>query len=48
MKWRVGYEVGSCHYRVKYVEADTAAEAIKKARVKNIDDLEPVEEEVTV
>ena len=37
-KWRVDYVVGNT-YKVKYVFADTSASAIKKARVKNIVDL---------
>lgn len=37
-KWAVDYVVGNT-YKTKYVWADTAAEAIKKARVKNIVDL---------
>ena len=41
MNWRVDYVVGN-NYRTKYVNADTAAEAIKKANVKNIEDLNPV------
>ena len=45
MLWRVDYIVGSWH-KTKYVKADTASEAIKKARVKNIEDLEPVAEKV--
>lgn len=44
MKWRVDYIVGNT-YKVKYVIADTAAQAIKKARVKNIVDLNSVEME---
>lgn len=38
MKWRVDYVVGNT-YKVKYVIADSALQAIKKARVKNIVDL---------
>ena len=38
MKWRVDYVVGNT-YKVKYVIADSAFQAIKKARVKNIVDL---------
>lgn len=38
MKWRVDYVVGNT-YKVKYVIADSASQAIKKARVKNIVDL---------
>lgn len=37
-KWIVDYVVGNT-YKVKYVFADTAAAAIKKARVKNIVDI---------
>lgn len=36
--WIVDYVVGNT-YKVKYIEATTAQEAIKKARVKNIVDL---------
>ena len=43
MKWRVDYVVGNT-YKVKYVIADSASEAIKKARVKNIVDLNIVKE----
>lgn len=43
MKWRVDYVVGNT-YKVKYVEAKTNTEAIKKAKVKNIVDLNPVDE----
>lgn len=42
MKWRVDYVVGNT-YKVKYVIADSASQAIKKARVKNIVDLNIVE-----
>lgn len=38
IKWRVDYVVGNT-YKVKYVYAETAEKAIKKARVKNIVDL---------
>lgn len=38
MKWRVDYVVDNT-YKVKYVIADSASQAIKKARVKNIVDL---------
>ena len=41
MLWIVDYIVGNT-YKVKYIKADTAAEAIKKARVKNIVDLKQV------
>lgn len=44
MKWRVDYVVGNT-YKVKYVVADTSTQAIKKARVKNIVDLNPIEKE---
>jgi hypothetical protein len=37
-KWRVDYVVGNT-YKVKYVIADSAQSAIKKAKVKNIVDL---------
>lgn len=37
-KWRVDYVVGNT-YKCKYVYANTAEEAIKKARIKNIIDL---------
>lgn len=40
MIWRVDYVVGNYH-KSKYVTATDAPEAIKKARVKNIEDLEP-------
>lgn len=40
--WIVDYVVGNT-YKVKTVNAETAADAIKKARVKNIVDLNPVE-----
>ena len=42
MKWRVDYVVGNT-YKVKYVIANSASQAIKKARVKNIVDLNIVE-----
>ena len=38
MIWRVDYVVGNT-YKVKYITAETAEQAIKKARVKNIVDL---------
>ena len=38
-KWRVVYVVGNT-YKTKYVFAATNTQAIKKARVKNIVDLE--------
>ena len=37
-KWAVDYVVGNT-YKVKFVFAETANEAIKKAKVKNIVDL---------
>lgn len=40
-KWRVDYVIGST-YKVKYVDAKTNTEAIKKAKVKNIVDLNQV------
>lgn len=42
-KWRVDYVIGNT-YKVKYVNAKTNIEAIKKAKVKNIVDLNPVDE----
>ena len=45
-RWRVNYVVGNT-YKYKYVYADTAAQAIKKARIKNIVELYPVEENRT-
>lgn len=39
--WRVDYVVGSC-YKSKYIKAETNKEAIKKARVKHIVDLQIV------
>ena len=41
--WVVDYVVGSW-YKSKRVKAETAADAIKKARVKNIVDLFPEDE----
>ena len=38
MIWRVDYVVGNT-YKVKDITAETAEQAIKKARVKNIVDL---------
>ena len=38
MIWRIDYVVGNT-YKVKYITAETAEQAIKKARVKNIVDL---------
>lgn len=43
MKWYVGYRVGSS-YRSKYVKADDANTAIKRARVKDFRELYPVHE----
>ena len=43
MKWRIDYVVGNT-YKVKYVIADSAPQAIKRARVKNIVDLNIVKE----
>ena len=43
MKWRIDYVVGNT-YKVKYVMADSASQAIKKARVRNIVDLNIVKE----
>lgn len=43
MKWIVDYVVGNT-YKVKYVEAKTSVEAIKKANVKNIVDIKPLED----
>jgi hypothetical protein len=40
-KWRVDYVVGNT-YKVKYVMATDSKEAIKKAKVKNIVDLNPI------
>ena len=37
-KWHIDYVVGNT-YKVKYVYAKTAQEAVKKARIKNIVDL---------
>ena len=42
-KWIVDYVVGNT-YKIKYVYAETAAQAIKKARIKNIVDLRVVED----
>ena len=44
MLWCVDYVVGNT-YKAKYVQADTAAQAIKRARVKNIVDLNPARTE---
>ena len=38
--WRVDYCVGNT-YKVKEVIASTAEQAIKRARVKNIEDIRP-------
>ncbi len=43
-KWRVDYRVGNT-YKVKYVLAENASKAIKKARIKNIVDLQICEKE---
>lgn len=43
LKWRVDYVVGST-YKVKYVNAETNTQAVKRARVKNIVDLNVVNE----
>lgn len=42
-KWRVEYVVGNT-YKSKYIFAETANDAIKKAKIKNIVDLYPVDE----
>lgn len=42
-KWRVDYVVGNT-YKVKYVFAETSQKAIKKAKVKNIIDLNIMED----
>lgn len=41
MKWIVDYRVGTkvVTYKYKIVEAETAEQAIKKARVKNVVDV---------
>ena len=41
--WRVDYVIGNT-YKVKYIEAETAQAAIKKARIKNIVDIMPYSE----
>lgn len=41
LKWRVDYVVGST-YKVKYVNAETNTQAVKRAKVKNIVDLNVV------
>ena len=43
MTWVVDYVVGNT-YKTKYVKANNAQEAIKRARVKNIEDLYTYEE----
>lgn len=45
-KWTVVYCVGNT-YKHKHIVADTAEKAAKKARIKNIVDLFPVEERRT-
>ena len=45
-KWNVGYYIDNT-YTYKYVYADTAAQAIKNARIKNIVELYPAEENRT-
>ena len=42
-RWRVGYWVGNT-YKVKYVYAEDNTKAIKKARIKNIVELDIVDE----
>lgn len=42
-KWCVWYRVGNT-YKYKYVYADNAETAIRRARIKNIDDLYIVDE----
>lgn len=42
-KWYVGYYVGNT-YKGKYVKAATSGEAIKKARIRNVVELFPVNE----
>lgn len=42
-KWVVDYVVGNT-YKVKFVFAESANEAIKKAKVKNIVDLRIIEQ----
>lgn len=45
-KWLVSYYVRNRNlYTYKFVYADTAADAIRKARVKEIEDLYPVDED---
>ena len=43
MQWVVDYVVGNT-YKVKVVTAETAEQAIKRARIKNIVDLNPIKE----
>lgn len=43
LKWWVCYRAGNT-YKGKYVFADTSEQAIKKARIKNIVELFPVDE----
>jgi hypothetical protein len=43
MKWLVIYNIGNT-YKHKFVIAENSVTAIKKARVKNIIDLYPVDE----
>ena len=45
MKWYVGYRIGNT-YTGKYVYAKDAAQAIKRARIKNIIELYPVHEQL--
>jgi hypothetical protein len=40
-RWCVGYYVGNT-YKHKYIKATTSGEAIKKAKIKNIVELYPV------
>lgn len=44
MKWLVDYRVGNT-YKFKFVEAETAEQAIRKAKCKNIVDLNEVKED---
>jgi hypothetical protein len=43
VRWQIDYCVGNI-YKVKYVYAENAEKAIKKARIKNIVDLNIVDE----
>jgi hypothetical protein len=43
VRWQIDYCVGNT-YKVKYVYAENAEKAIKKARIKNIVDLNIVDE----